>query len=78
MATVKAGAVRFKISGAHADIFKLRYFARCLDCDFCEDACCNYGCCVDRAEEVRLLSYRTELEPLSWGATLRWPGINDF
>ncbi len=38
-------------------IFTLRYFARCLACDFCHDACCNHGVDIDWAnmEALRTL-----------------------
>lgn len=38
-------------------IFALRYFADCLDCGFCGDACCNHGVDIDWAnmEALRTL-----------------------
>ncbi|MDE2183296.1 MAG: hypothetical protein KGJ78_09770 [Alphaproteobacteria bacterium] len=35
-------------------IFALRYFTRCMACDFCSDQCCNYGVDVDRGNMDRL------------------------
>jgi hypothetical protein len=35
-------------------IFALRYFAHCLDCGFCHDACCDHGVDVDVENAARL------------------------
>lgn len=35
-------------------IFSLRYFARCMACDFCADQCCSYGVDIDFGNVVRL------------------------
>jgi hypothetical protein len=37
-------------------IFWLRYFRRCLQCDFCADQCCNYGVDIDVENVARLLA----------------------
>jgi hypothetical protein len=39
-----------------ARIFSLRYFARCMECGFCRDQCCNYGVDIDRVNMERLRS----------------------
>ncbi len=50
----------------HVDpaIFVRRYFAACMDCTFCHDSCCQYGCDVD-LENVGWLQgeFADRLEP---------------
>ena len=38
------------------EIFRLRYFQRCLACDFCGDQCCDHGVDIDQANAERLLA----------------------
>jgi hypothetical protein len=40
----------------HVDpqIFQRRYFTQCLDCNFCHDSCCQFGCDVDLHNIERL------------------------
>lgn len=45
------------------DIFKLRYFGKCMQCTFCHDSCCQYGCDVNLAERDRILALKDELRP---------------
>jgi Fe-S-cluster containining protein len=45
-----------------SEIFTLRYFMRCMQCTFCHDSCCQYGCDVNFDERERLLAVRAELE----------------
>jgi hypothetical protein len=35
-------------------VFRLRYFARCMECGFCGDQCCDYGVDIDAANMERL------------------------
>lgn len=35
------------ISFVHRDIFLKSYFARCLECTFCQDWCCSFGADID-------------------------------
>ena len=35
-------------------IFSLRYFARCMDCSFCDDQCCTYGVDIDLGNVMRI------------------------
>lgn len=37
-------------------VFTARYFARCLSCGFCRDACCDHGVDVDIANVGRILA----------------------
>jgi len=43
-------------------IFTLRYFARCMDCGFCGDQCCNYGVDIDWANMEHLRSLGRDFE----------------
>jgi Fe-S-cluster containining protein len=54
------------------DIFKLRYFGHCMQCTFCMDSCCQYGCDVNLAERDRLLALRTELQPYVKSPPEKW------
>jgi Fe-S-cluster containining protein len=42
-------------------IFILRYFARCMECAFCNDVCCAHGCDVDLQREEAILRHAPEL-----------------
>jgi Fe-S-cluster containining protein len=42
-------------------IFQLRYFGHCMQCTFCGDSCCQYGCDVNLAERERILAHKDEL-----------------
>ncbi|MEI9992639.1 MAG: hypothetical protein WDM86_21725 [Rhizomicrobium sp.] len=35
-------------------IFSLRYFAKCMDCIFCDDQCCSYGVDIDVGNAMRI------------------------
>jgi hypothetical protein len=43
-------------------IFVRRYFTRCLECTFCEDACCKHGVDVDEPTMLRILAHGTAIE----------------
>ena len=45
-----------------SEIFTLRYFMKCMQCTYCHDSCCQYGCDVNFEERERLLAVRAELE----------------
>jgi hypothetical protein len=49
------------------EIFKLRYFADCMQCSYCFDSCCSYGVDVDLGNVGRIMAHRTELE--AWTGT---------
>jgi hypothetical protein len=44
-------------------VFTARYFARCLACGFCRDACCDHGVDVDIATVGRILAVGDALAP---------------
>jgi hypothetical protein len=56
----KAGAPA--ISRVDSDIFELRYFAWCMDCDFCHDTCCSYGADIDADDAERVKSLGRDFE----------------
>ncbi len=43
-------------------IFTLTYFSRCLDCTFCQDACCQYGADTEMVRLHALAPHTAELE----------------
>jgi Fe-S-cluster containining protein len=43
-------------------IFQLTYFGKCMDCTFCQDACCQYGADIDLQRMAALQEYQQELE----------------
>jgi Fe-S-cluster containining protein len=64
-----------EIAAVDARIFALRFFARCMECTFCHDACCTRGCDADLDEVRRIehehgaaLSLRVPGSPGSWFA----------
>ena len=42
------------IHAVDTEIFALRYFTRCMACNFCGDQCCSYGVDIDVGNVVRL------------------------
>ncbi|MDP3501898.1 MAG: hypothetical protein Q8S33_16290 [Myxococcales bacterium] len=55
-----------------SEIFTLRYFQACMQCTFCHDSCCQYGCDVDMGERDRLLALKAELEPFLGIPSTEW------
>jgi Fe-S-cluster containining protein len=45
-------------------LFTWTFFARCMDCTFCHDSCCQYGATVEVPLMEALLARRAELEPV--------------
>jgi Fe-S-cluster containining protein len=43
-------------------IFRLTYFAECMSCTFCHDACCQYGADIEMPRVAALERYQAELE----------------
>ncbi len=50
------------IRAVDTDIFTLRYFTRCMACDFCHDHCCTYGVDIDVENARRLKEFSSVLE----------------
>lgn len=61
-----------QLSHVDASVFRLRYFGRCMACDFCADACCAHGCDVNLGERERILAVKDELVPLVAAPPERW------
>ncbi len=53
-------------------IFTLRYFGHCMQCTFCHDSCCQYGCDVNLAERDRILAVKDELRPFVQAPPEQW------
>ncbi|MBN1190995.1 MAG: hypothetical protein JXA46_14665 [Dehalococcoidales bacterium] len=53
-------------------IWSRSYFSRCLECTFCKDICCTYGCPVDIAEVKRIFYYQNILEQRSGIPSSEW------
>lgn len=43
-------------------IFQFRYFARCMDCTYCHDACCQYGADIEMPRVAAIEARKAELE----------------
>lgn len=43
-------------------IFEIRYFGACMDCSFCQDACCQYGADIETIRMNAILRHATDLE----------------
>ncbi|MDP1921823.1 MAG: hypothetical protein Q8L14_36615 [Myxococcales bacterium] len=55
-----------------SEIFTLRYFQACMQCTFCNDSCCQYGCDVNTGERDKLLALKAELEPFLGIPSSEW------
>lgn len=51
------------IAFVHRDIFLKSYFARCLECTFCQDWCCSFGADIDIQNVERINQRRDEILP---------------
>ncbi|MFO0850622.1 MAG: hypothetical protein U0871_19000 [Gemmataceae bacterium] len=43
-------------------LFRATYFAQCMDCGFCQDACCQYGADIELPRVAAIDRHRAELE----------------
>ncbi|MBE2250863.1 MAG: hypothetical protein IAE78_15100 [Myxococcus sp.] len=55
-----------------SEIFTLRYYQACMQCTFCSDSCCQYGCDVNSGERDQLLAMKAELEPFLGIPSSEW------
>ena len=55
-----------------SSIFIRRYFARCLECSFCHDACCFHGVDIDVDNVRRINSFATDLEEFMGTSKATW------
>lgn len=53
-------------------IFALRYFAKCMECGFCDDQCCSYGVDIDVANMDRLRGLGPDLEAFTGVPERNW------
>lgn len=51
------------ISFVHRDIFLKTYFARCLECNFCQDWCCSFGADIDVQNVEKIQQHQEEILP---------------
>lgn len=51
------------ISFVHRDIFSKKYFAHCLQCNFCHDWCCSFGADIDIQNVEKIQRRREEILP---------------
>jgi Fe-S-cluster containining protein len=51
------------ISFVHRDIFVKKYFAQCLQCNFCHDWCCSFGADIDIQNVERIQQQKEEILP---------------
>jgi hypothetical protein len=54
------------------DIFELTYFGRCMQCTFCNDWCCQWGCDVNLKERDAILSVREGLRRFVKAPVEQW------
>lgn len=54
------------------DIFRLVYFAACMDCTFCHDMCCSHGADVDADTQARWATLADDLEQYLGLPRERW------
>jgi Fe-S-cluster containining protein len=50
------------LSQVDTRVFAYRYFAKCMDCTFCHDACCQYGADIETPRVRALERHQAELE----------------
>ena len=51
------------IARVDPQLFERRYFARCMGCGFCGDACCDHGVDADAPVVALVLARAAEIEP---------------
>jgi len=67
------------ISKVEVGVFRRRYFTKCMQCDFCNDQCCQYGVDVDLDNVKRLDAHSDELARFTGVPRERWfTGIIDM
>jgi len=60
------------ISSVETDIFRLRYFTYCMDCDFCHDTCCSYGADIDLGDVERVKGLGKDFEDYAGLPAAKW------
>jgi Fe-S-cluster containining protein len=54
------------------DIFELRYYGHCMQCTFCSDWCCQWGCDVNLAERDQILAAKEGLKRFVKAPVEQW------
>jgi hypothetical protein len=60
------------IERVEARIFTERYFGACMECTFCDDACCAHGVDVEEPRVQAILARADVLEPIVGVSRERW------
>ena len=60
------------IDRVNLHIFVVQYFDRCMECTFCHDQCCQYGCDTDVVNIERILAHADDLEILVGFPRRQW------
>jgi hypothetical protein len=66
------------IRAVDAKIFTLRYFRRCMECNFCNDQCCNHGVDIDSDNAARLLELGEDFDAYIGVPRSEWFGEQTF
>lgn len=61
-----------------SDIFTQRYFGHCMQCTFCNDWCCQWGCDVNLGERDAILAVKDALQPFVPTPADKWFGDEIF
>jgi hypothetical protein len=60
------------IASVDTDIFTLRYFTKCMQCTFCNDACCTSGVDIDVVNVARIEAHADAIERFVGIPRARW------
>jgi hypothetical protein len=60
------------IHSVDTDIFEITYFMHCMQCNFCNDQCCEWGADIDMQNVSRIMRYREELEDFTMTDHTQW------
>ena len=60
------------LSSVDTSVFTRRYFTRCMECTFCNDACCQYGVDVDVTNVKRIAAHEDALERFTGIPREKW------
>jgi Fe-S-cluster containining protein len=60
------------ISFVHRDIFLKKYFAHCLQCNFCQDWCCSFGADIDIHNVEKIRQRKEEILPFVRPPEAEW------
>jgi Fe-S-cluster containining protein len=60
------------LQNVHREIFELRYYSRCMSCDFCSDSCCQWGADTNVGERDRILAHADSIQRLVSTPVSQW------